>query len=231
MLLVLMQCKTDECFNGVGSNEIVHIETGYFRKINFNGMFDVMLVQDTMYFVEFEGGKNMLQNTKAENTDSTLWIDNSNNCLFLKDYKKIKVSVHFNDIDEATFSGPCKIRSQYPITDDFTLVAPGQIADLDIELDNNRFFFYNYGDTGGDYVFRGKCTTCTLYGYFLARIDASQLITKKMILQNHSVVDYYVRAEESLHVGIFNRGNVYYYNDPVVTIDSIAGTGRVFKVK
>jgi len=227
----LIQCQTDECFNGVGSDEIMHKEIGYFRKINFNGMFDVMLVQDTVCFVEFEGGKNMLQYVKAENTDSILWIDNSNSCLFLKDYKKIKLSVHFNNIDEAAFYGPCKIRTLYPITDDFALIVPGQIADLDIELNNSNFFYYNNGNTGGNYIFRGKCTNCNLQGYYLARIDASQLITKTMIIENHSVVDYYVRSEETLHASIYNRGNIYYYNDPKVIIDSIAGTGKVYKAK
>jgi hypothetical protein len=224
-----MQCKPDECFNGVGSEGIMHVETGYFKDVNFNGMFDVTLVQDSVSYVEFEGGKSMLQYVKAENTDSVLWIDNSNNCLFLKDYKKIKLSVHFNNVNQFSFIEPCKVRSLNPLTDDFTLIAPAQITDLDIELNNNHFAFYNNSNTGGNFVFRGKCTASYIMGYYTARVDASQLITNTMYIENHSVVDYYVRAEEILHIQIFNRGNVYYYDDPKVFTDSITGTGKVYK--
>jgi hypothetical protein len=230
ILCFLIQCKTEECFKGSGPDGIIQVETGYFREVNINGIFDVILVQDTVSYVEFEGGKDMLQYVKAENTDSILWIDNSNSCLFLKDYKKIKSFVHFSDLNVINFFEPCKIRSQNPLTDDFSLLVPADIADLDIELNNNNFFFYNHQTSGGNYVFRGKCTNCYLMGFYTARIDASQLTTSVMTIENHSAVDYYVRAEETLHVQIYNRGNVYYYDAPEVVIDTIDGTGKVFKV-
>jgi hypothetical protein len=89
-----------------------------------------MLVQDTTCYVEFWGGKNMLEYAKAKNTDSVLWIDNSNGCLFLKDYKKIQLFVHFSDINVANFFEPCKIRSQNPLTDDFATGHQGAIIFL-----------------------------------------------------------------------------------------------------
>jgi hypothetical protein len=231
ILFLLVNCKTEECLKGSGPEGTNQIETNYFREVNINGMFDVTLVQDTVCYVEFEGGKNMLRYTKAKNSDSVLWIDNSNNCLFLKDYKKIKLFVHFTDINVINFFEPCTIRSQNALTDDFSLLVPADIADLDIELNNNNFFFYNHRTSGGNYVFRGKSKNCHLMGFYTARIDASQLTTNNMIIENHSAVDFYVQADETLHVQIFNRGNVYYYGTPEVVLDTVDGSGEVFRVK
>jgi hypothetical protein len=228
-LLTIFGCKGDGCFKGAGNDSVAHIETGYFKTVNFNGIFDVMLVQDTVCYVDFEGGENMLQYAKAENKDSVLNIDNSNECLYNKDYKKIKLSLHFTKIKLLAFYESCKIRTERPITDDFALIVPGLIADLDIELNNNHFFFYNHLTSAGIYTYRGKCTNCRIDGYYTSKIDASQLITKNMVIENHSIVDFKVRAEETLHVGLYDRGNVYYYGNPEVFIDTLVGPGKVFK--
>jgi hypothetical protein len=33
-----------------------HIETGYLKEMNINGIFDIFLVQDTVFYVDLEGG-------------------------------------------------------------------------------------------------------------------------------------------------------------------------------
>jgi hypothetical protein len=229
ILIIFVSCQSDNCFKGAGSEGYIHIETGYFKDITFNGMFDVILVQDSMCYLDVNGGKNMIPYVNAQNTDSSLWVENSNGCLFLKDYEKIKVFVHFKDIEQAEFKVPCNIRSEIPLTDDFTIVVSADLAEINIELNNNHFAFYDFHTSAGDYTFRGKSSICYLAGYYTSRINASELKVENMYIESHSIVDFYVNSEKSLHVKIFDRGNVYFYGNPEVVIDTLAGKGNVFK--
>jgi len=228
---IFSKCRPDECFKGAGSDSQKHIETGFFKEVNIYGIFDVLLVEDTSYYVEFEGGENMVEQASANNTDSVLFIDNSNSCYFLKDYQKIKLYLHFNTVNAVYVKDACTIRTEKPITNIFRLIDEGQVADIDIELNNDHFFFYNHKTSGGKYIFRGWCTNCIIYGYYMGQVDASNLNTGNINIENHSVTDYYVRAEETVHAEIHNSGNIYVYGNPVIFVDSIQGSGKVIKVE
>ena len=51
------------------------------------------------------------------------------------------------------------------------------------------------------------------------------------IINNSTIGDIYVRADELLRVQIHNKGNVYFYGSPEIIIDSISGTGQLFPVE
>ena len=227
---LLNSCSTEECLEGAGSQSEKTVQTGFYKVANINGIFDVFLVQDTTSYIRFEGGDNLLAQVNAINTDSVVWIDNNLKCNFLKDYQKIKVFLHFNNISQIYIKEACTVRTEKPITDIFTLIAEAQVADIDIELNTYHFFFYNNRTSGGIYVFRGWCTYCSIKGFYSGKVDASNLNTVKINIENHSVTNYSVRAQEEVHAKIFNNGNIYVYGKPEVYIDSIAGSGKVIEV-
>lgn len=230
ILVIATTCRPDECFKGAGVEGSKYVETGYFREVNVNGIFEVIMVQDTANFIIFEGGENMLGQASAVNTDSVLWIDNTNSCYYLKDYEKVKVFLHFNNLAAINLKEPSTVRSLKPITNIFTMTVQGQVADIDIELNNEHFFFYNHKTSGGKYIFRGSCTNCSIMGFYAGQVDASKLNTNTMYIENHSVTDYYVRADNAVHAEIYNNGNIYVYGKPEIYIDSLKGSGRVIEM-
>jgi hypothetical protein len=227
---IIISCNPEDCLEGAGSKGEKTIQTGFYKVVYVNGIFDVLLVQDTTCFIRFEGGENLLEQANASNTDSVVWIDNNSNCYFLKDYEKIKVYLHFNKISEIRLKEACSVKSVNPITNTFTMTAEGQVTDIDIELNNEHFFFYNNKTSGGKFVFRGWCNHCSIMGFYSGKVDASDLNTNTMKIENHSVTDYLVRAQETVHAKIFNSGNIYVYGKPEIIIDSLAGSGKVIRV-
>lgn len=104
-------------------------------------------------------------------------------------------------------------------------------ADIDIELNNEHFFFYNHKTSGGKFIFRGNCTNCSFMAFYTGKIDASKLVTKNIYFENHSVVDCSVRASETIHAQIFSNGNILVYGNPAIYLDSLQGSGKVIEVK
>ncbi len=230
-IVLCTSCEMGNCLHGTGKKTKQVYETGYFREVNARGMFEIILVQDSFYYIELEGGDKVLEYTGVKNIDSILYLDNSNDCFFLRDYEKIKCYVHFTDYFVISLFDVCKVTSQHPITSNLTMIVPAEMAEVDIQLDNPHFHFYNHRNTGGSYTFRGFCDWCVISGYYAAKFDLSSLMTREMNINNSTIGDIYVRADELLRVQIHNKGNVYFYGSPEIIIDSISGTGQLFPVE
>jgi hypothetical protein len=223
-------CKPDNCFYGTGSTEKVKVETGLFHTLRIGAMYNIILVQDTTYFIEYSGGQTVLEYVQTHISDSVLSLNYSNSCFFIRDYDKIECIIHFVGLQKIEVGEACSIKSLNTITSDLYLIVSSPMAEVDIHIDNQSLFFYTHHSTGGIYTFSGKTDRSGLLGYHTSKIDASKLDSRETYIENHSIADYYVSAREKLTVGIFNKGNVFYYGSPEIILDSINGSGRVIPV-
>jgi len=62
-------CEMGSFWHGIGQYTSQIYETGYFDEVNSMDMFDIILVQDTAWHVELEGGDKMLEYVSVNNTD------------------------------------------------------------------------------------------------------------------------------------------------------------------
>ncbi len=226
-VLFCSSCEMGECWHGKGDNTKQVYETGYFREVNARGMFEIILVQDSSYYIELEGGDKLLEYAKVNCTDSVVNLDNSNDCSFLSNYEKIKCYLHYSDYLQLSLFEVCKVISQNPVTSIMTLIVPAEMAEVDIQLNNPHFHFYNHKNTGGTYTFRGFSDWFVISGYYSARFILSDLTSREMHINNSSIGDMHVNADEILKVEIHNRGNIYYSGSPAIVIDTISGTGKL----
>jgi hypothetical protein len=215
------------CWHSTGENTIQYFESGYYQEVNARGMFDIILVQDSLYYIELEGGSKVLDYVSVSVIDSVTYLDNSNQCNFTRDYERIKCYLHFNEKLRLNILEPCKVTSQNPVTSDLILTVPAELAEADIILNNSAFLFYNHRTTGGSYTFRGFSDRCTILGYYSARFILSGLESSEMHVNNSSIGDMHVKANEVLNVEIHNKGNIYYSGSPVIVIDSVTGSGKL----
>ncbi|MBN1598649.1 MAG: DUF2807 domain-containing protein [Bacteroidales bacterium] len=230
IFIIVSGCEIRQCFHSTGRNTSKEIQTGYFYRVDIEGIFNIKLVQDTVCYVEFKGGDNMLDYVNANNTDSVLHIGNSNDCYFLRDYERVDCYIHFSSKTHLNLYEVNKVETVVPIESTFRLTVQTVMAEVDIEMYNDRFSFYNNTTAGGVYTFRGTCERCDLDGYYMALIDASALIAREMIIRHYSIGDFFVNVEEKLSVEIHNSGDLIYYGSPEVVIDSVTGTGSVIPI-
>ena len=227
-LLFFSTCKPDSCLHGDGENTTLHMETDSFSYVSLRGMFDVVMVQDTTYYVEFEGGSQALEYVQTNNDGKNLTCYNTNNCAFLRGYKKIKLYIHFVSIKRMDVFETCKITSQIPITSDFYFTVQADMADVDLLVDCDRLNFWANMTSGGVYKFRGRCNYARLEGYYAAKIDSKELNADQLFIKNFSVADFDVFAGSKLTAEIHNKGNIYYSGTPSVIIDTVnTGSGKL----
>jgi hypothetical protein len=223
----MIACETDSCLHGTGENSTIIVETGFFESLKVQGILDVILVQDTTWFVEFEGGDKVLEYVSAENINSTIWLNNTNSCFFLRDYKKVIAYVHFTHLNKIDVFEVCKVESKNVLDSLYYMTVQGPMAEIDIELNTDRFGFYNNGTTGGIFNFSGNCDRFQISGFYTAQINTTNLTARDYFVNNSSLSDIYVTATEILTVQIQNKGNIYYSGSPQIVIDTITGTGRL----
>lgn len=227
MIAGFISCEPDSCFRGIGDPMRLTVATNGYDTMVVAGIFDVVLIEDSISFVEFQGGENELINVSAEVKDSCLWLGNTNGCLIRSDFEKIRAYVHFSYLRGIHINEVCRMESADSLTTLRWIALHSEMAVLDIKLNSEGFLFYNHVVSGGIYKFSGRVDRCKMEVHYSGQCDFSGLKAREYIAVNSSVSDFYVNAEEKLKVRIFSSGNIYYSGSPEITIDTIAGTGRL----
>ncbi len=226
-IFYIQGCETDRCFHGTGTNTKMRITTGYFDTLNVMGLFHIILVQDSINYVEFEGGEKVLEYVNATNSDSTLFLENSNSCFFFRDYEKIKAFVHFQTLSKLNIYEVCELESYDSLTALRSVTMQADMAEISLLLNVENFSFYNNRTTGGKFTFTGKVDRCRISAYYTAKYITRDLFVRDFYVNNSSLSDMYVNATERLQVKILHKGNIYYSDSPEIVIDSLSGTGQL----
>ncbi|MBN2486315.1 MAG: DUF2807 domain-containing protein [Bacteroidales bacterium] len=220
-------CETDRCFHASGKETEKIMLKGHFNRIHIHGMFDIELVQDSCYYVEGFAGYKILENIDVSVKNDTLLLYDFNGCFWLREYKRPLLRVHFKDIDVVNIYEASYIFSTDSVTDHFMLASQTMLAETNLLLNTEYFYFYVHHTTGGRYVFRGKSQSAYMSGYYSSVIDASELECSSVVVRNNSIADIKVWATEEIKAEIYNSGNIYYKGNPSVITDSLMSTGRL----
>ena len=226
-LLLFVSCDSDTCWHSRGELTALQFPVAVYDSMVINGLLNVVLVEDSLNYVEFRGGTNELEFVKAYVKDSCLWLENDNSCLFLRDYERITAFVHFQSLRRLQIFSPCKLESQGTLTSLRWISLMSETAEIDLELDAEVFGFLNHVVCGGKYKFSGRVGSCWMHVNYSPLCDISELVVRDFTTINASLSDFYVNATEELTVEIRNSGNIYYSGDPEIIIESITGTGKL----
>lgn len=229
-IFLFIGCESDGCLNKNSSESLIEWQTAYFNDVNIQGLFDVILIQDTAHYVEFETKPSFHDHLSAKVLDSVLTLENSNDCFYKRDFSHPKAYVHFSEIHLIDAREACKITSELPITSNLNLIVTGEMAEVDIELNSQHFNFYNHSTSGGSFTFRGNSKNAFVAGFYTAKFKLDALEVQTLQINNSSIGDFSVQAKDRLYVRIHNRGNIYYSGNPEVIIDSISGTGKLIQL-
>ena len=140
------------------------------------------------------------------------------------------------DVDEAIIDSIISAAKQeaidsWPNYSRFMLQVKEGAGDLFLDLETNEFnqtyIKYHYGSAEivlrgkGEKLFFSQMTEC--FGF----IDTRDFYANLAECDNYSNRDCHIRAAESLTVGIFGAGNVYYYGNPEFGDPKGNGSGKL----
>jgi hypothetical protein len=229
--ILVVACESNGCFEKNGNEMIEEIPVSAFNELSVHGLFDLILVSDSVDYVEFIASEPVLDHLNARVEDGTMLLENSNSCFYQRNYKKVKAYIHYKNIKRINLYEACRLTNEYPIESSMDLRIQAEMAEVDITINAERFYFYNHTTTGGKYTFRGFADYASIAGYYTAQFNLGELVVHHLKLNNSSIGDMWVNPVERFDVEIHNRGNIYYTGAPEITIDSISGSGQLIHIQ
>lgn len=203
-----------------------------FHSIELNDVFDVTLVEDSVFYVEIIGVPKMVEGVEVVCTDSVLFLNRKNgNRWYRPATNEVKVIIHSKPLKLVVANQTCFIGTSRPITsDEFGLVFKGKSSLGDLELNCNSFYFWNNEPTGGLLTIRGKSNFFQIWNAAIMSVDAKDLETEYGLIENYSKGDCSIRATNTFEYAITGTGNIDLYGSPGLIVQKqLTGTGRLIE--
>jgi hypothetical protein len=234
--IIIASCNNEDspdCFKKAGEDAILIRETGEFNEIKYIEYIETELVQDTLCFVELIGPENLLKKLKTANENGTLLIENENTCAFVRDMsRRPRLRIHVKALQAIYIhDGAGDIFCDGPLQGDSIFVeCKHGNGPVNLNL-NYRKGVFQFHTGACDLNLSGSVEIAELYNNGYGLMDASALTTERAFLNNSSINDVLVHADEYLYVAIYNSGNVYYKGN-VSSVDlSINGSGQLLRME
>ncbi len=235
LLAGVKSCKKAEdreCLKSTGHIVTQEIGMPSFTKLDLNEKIEFCLVQDTVFKVVLNGGKNLLNDIKMSVSDDRLTITNENKCNFLRSYKKIiKAEIHFVDLTEINYLGT------EILTNIDTLNLPWlKLAILNssgsVKLNlKSKFIFASASGGYGDFNLSGTADYANLYIDNNGFCNTFNLLIKDSVkVVSNTMGNMMVNSDKTvLKAEIKNGGNIFYKGAPSNIILNKIGKGNLLK--
>jgi len=231
--ILLNSCqKAKDCFSNSGKEITIEQKLANFDSLYIENVFEVELIQDTINSISIKGHEAFVNSTNFKIENNTLIIDNNHKCKFSKPKtNSVLINIHVKRISFIRLDGSSKIFSKNELTNfnEIGLVATSKYNDADLIVNSQVFYFWNNHLNGGKIKVKGNVETLKLWNTSLASVDASNLISKNVLVENNSKGDCKVRVSNKLDCKITGTGNVYYFGMPntIVYNDSLSIGGKL----
>ena len=230
-LVFLIACKKPNdrsCWKGAGKTVSEIRELPNKTVINIFDDADVLLIQDSLNYIEVESYSNLVSFIETNSIDTAIEIRDLNRCSFIRD-KDIEntVTVHYSNIEILNLYGTGKVTfmgeiiqnnleiNSYDSKSDFTLsISCHKLKCVFIDGSINAKIM---GSSDSTYLYQSKHSI----------INASNLNNSYLHFSNRSTGDGYVGPANILAVELLDVGNIYYLGNPTLRILADIGLGNV----
>jgi hypothetical protein len=204
-------------FTGNDSQKIINLFYGDFTALEIHTYLSVDLIQDSLNYLKISGGENVINQLKIEWINGKLTLTNTNTCKFLRNPKhKIKVEVHFRQLDKLIYLGSENVNSVGKITQsNFNLEvreSSGSV-NLDLQVDDCQL---DIEPCYADYTIRGTAKTARFSVKGSGYCNTNEfLVSDKIVCVSRTGSDLYINGDTHyFKCETSNLGNVYYSGTP-----------------
>ena len=207
-----------------------------FHTIELNSVFDVYLVQDTVYGIRISAHENVIKNVLLSVDTGILRISNESRIKWMSpESNKVKLFIHAENFYEIWPNETCYIKSVKPIISDEIRLIMGhhpKLSQIDLDLDCNSFLYWNNHQCGGKVTLKGRTTKLFIYSYGLMTVEADKLNTEFAVVENNSKGDCKVSVADKLEYSIRGVGNIYLSGQPrEIVRGEVSSSGRLIEAE
>jgi hypothetical protein len=237
-IVLLVSCKKAEdreCMKSAGKQTSLEIALSDFKKLRVGPKIEVVLVQGAENKLVVHGRENVIKHISHDiNEEGVLMLVNNNRCNFLRSFEKnkVKVEVHFIDLNDLFFEGTFDLTTKGVInTNNIKLNIQDGGATVYLQLNCYRIEA-NQGHGYGDFVLSGECHDANLRVTSNGFADATGLkVNNELIVISNTPVSSSVNvdgAKTTIEIG--GSGNVKYIGQPLTMKIVKYGTGQLINV-
>ena len=229
--VLLIGCKKPNdrsCWKGAGKTVSEIRELPNKTVINIFDDADVLLIQDSLNYIEVASYSNLVSFIETNSIDTAIEIRDLNRCNFIRD-KDIEntVTIHYSNIETLNLHGTGKVTfmgeiiqdnlevNSYNSRSEFTLnISCHKLQCVFIEGSINANIS---GSSDSTYIYQSKHSI----------VNASNLTSTYLHFSNRSTGDGHVGPANILAVELLDVGNIYYLGSPTLKILADIGLGNV----
>lgn len=230
----LISCQKEnmgDCFKSTGIVQRDKRILEPFDSLVIQKRMNLILIEDTIDFVEIEAGNNLLENIITENKFGTLSIENTNKCNWVRSYKTpVNIYLHYTQMNKIVVWGSTNITTNDSLRYDSLFIEMRDAAgNVDLTFSNKAVFIAQH--TGAnDVVLKGKTQNLSVYSADLGYGDYLKLAAENVFAESNSVADNYFNASETIRLITRNTGSLYYTGEAEILLKDRQGEGTISRI-
>lgn len=224
-------CKKEnlcDCFKSTGHITIEDRITEPFSSIFLSENVNLYLIQDSIFNIKVQAGKNLLPLIKTRVENGSMYISNDNKCNWVRSYKPdVNVYISMPSLLFIEYTGCGNICMQNTFTgDSIYFDSKNGSGTVNLNLDIKKcYLIINTGPV--DVIAKGKADELQLYYIGNGMIHFEELPTNYTFINNKSTGNCYLNVCNLLIYNITCSGNIYYTGNPSQIQGGITGSGRL----
>jgi len=230
-LLLMLGCNKEnapDCFQLAGEYKSLERELDEFATMELNDYIQYELCDTTYYGVVITAPGNLIPEIETVVEDGKLKVFNSNSCNFVRSYKnRITVRICSPDFRDIQNYATGDLTTVNTITGArFSIGNRGAAGVQRFRLSCDTVNIASH--TGvSDVEVSGDCDVVYLFSQGLGKTDARDLVSNYAFVNNSSLNDVYVQANNYLYAFIQYSGSIYYIGNPQSIDEEIDGSGLI----
>ncbi len=201
-----------------------------FDTVTFNSSFEVFLIQGTENSIKIEGAERIIDKVELSVENNSLTIKNKYKNSWLHPSKnKVKVYLTVNQLSRINANETCNIQTVNTlIGTEIGLVFTGKLNEATLDLSCNTFYYWNNFPCSGKVTLSGNTNELKIWNVALMAIDAQNLISNYVLVDNASKGDCKFTCLQTLDYAISGEGNIYVKGNPGTIIKTAeTSTGKL----
>jgi len=204
------------------------VSTVNYDTIEFRGIFDVLLVQDTTEFVMISSGENLINYVRTHQRKGYIEISETARMNWTRSYKRTFIEMHFTQIHHICIHEGVRMSTSGAVKSPFLSIWDNSgVSETDLEIDCGGFKLSVSDDNFGIYKVRGRAGYTCLEPDGSAHFRMEKLVTDSCHVHHKGIGDCYVNVKRVLEGEISGKGTILYRNYPSLRVNVTTGSGKM----
>ncbi len=207
-------------------------DLGTFGEVILNSAFEVILIQDSVDYVEIVTVESLKNEIKVTLENEVISFVNNKRFKWTNPENNIPtLYIHCSEFKKIEANESCNFTTPAPITSkEFGIVLKDKANYAHLQLNCETFFYWNNFPTGGKLTLSGTAKELKIWNTAIMSVDAKNLVTEYALIENNSNGICEVNVSNRLEYKIEGKGDIHLYgNPPEIIQNELSSTGRLIQ--